>query len=362
MMRNKVLIFVLIFTSTLKLWSKEIIAIKGEGFNSYAEVALKVYSSDILGYESIGKHTLDEKGNFCFQTPFIGENLYELNFDEKDFVHLSVSEGGQINVYRKGAITYIEGSPYSQKILEFQQQNNELQARHFGKLKDDMDKAMKEEDHARIDDLQKDAEIAIGEFLSEFRSLIVSMGTTPAGFYALQYSDFNKELEFIESRLAAFEEEVPGSTMTKALKKLVYQAKSLSIGVTPPNFTTHDIEGKEVSLSHFKGKVLLIDFWAYWCRACRVENPKYAKLYEVYKDKGFRILSITQEVKEDQWTNAIKKDGIEAFQHVFDKGDEISHLYSISSLPQNLLLDQSGEIIAKNINAEELETILKKKW
>ena len=184
------------------------------------------------------------------------------------------------------------------------------------------------------------------------------MGLVLAGFYALQYSDFNKELQFIESRLLAYQKEAPSSILTRSLEKLVYRAKTTAIGHTPPDFTALDSEGKEVSPKQFKGKVLLIDFWANWCRACRIENPKFAELHKLYKDKGFHVLSITQDVKEEYWKDAIKLDGIEGFQHVFDTGNKISKLYNVSSLPQNLLLDEEGIIIAKNLNADQLERML----
>jgi peroxiredoxin len=221
-----------------------------------------------------------------------------------------------------------------------------------------MDEAMKNEDQARLGQLQQEAETAVQKFLVEFRALIVSLGVSPEAFYALQYSDFNKELEFIETRLETFKKEAPASILTRSLEKLVYQAKNTAVGKTPPDFRAFDSKGNEVSPELLKGKVVLIDFWAYWCRACRIENPEFARLYEEYKNKGFHILSISQDVEHEHWKNAIKQDGIEAFQHVFDEGNRISGLYSISSLPQNLLLDEDGVIIAKNLNADLLERLL----
>lgn len=357
-MKKQIYIVLLMVVASVKLWSQETITIEGNGFDSFNEVKLKVYTFKSLGYETLETLRLDENGNFSVQIPFVEANLYELNFDEKEFVPLSITGGGFIKVLQNESGIHIEGSRSSQDILNFQIQNAELQAKHFGQLKADMDEAMNEKDSARIHLLQMEAENAIEEFLIEFRALIVGMGVGPAGFYALQYSDFNKELQFIESRLLAYQKEVPSSVLTRSLEKLVYRVKTTSIGNTPPDFTTLDSEGNVVSPKQFKGKVLLIDFWANWCRACRIENPQFAELHKQYKDKGFHVLSITQDVKEELWQDAIRLDGIEAFQHVFDTGNKISELYSVSSLPQNLLLNEEGIIIAKNLNAEQLERIL----
>jgi len=357
-MKKQLYIVVLLVAATGKLWPQDLITVQGTGFTDHARVSLKAYSDIQLGYEVLETQMLDKEGNFSFQIPFSEPNLYELNFDEKEFVPLSVSGGGTIQVDRKEGRTHIEGSESSQKIQDFQKQNEALQARYFGQLKTDMDRAMEEEDQERIDLLMQEAENAIRQFLPQFRALVVSLGTTPEGFYALLYTDFIKELAFVGSRLAAFQKEAPASILTRSLEKLVYRAKHTAIGQSPPDFTATDSEGNEVSLAQFKGKVLLIDFWANWCRACRVENPKFARLYAQYKDQGFHVLSISQDVPREHWKNAIRMDGIEAFQHVLDERNILSGLYSISSLPQNLLLDREGIIVAKNLNAEQLERLL----
>jgi len=357
-MKKQLCIIFMLVAATGNLWPQDSITIQGSGFTDYTLVSLKAYSDIQLGYEVLETQMPDKEGNFSFQIPFTEANLYELNFDEKEFVPLSITGGGKLHVWQKEGHTQIEGSESSQKMQDFRQQNGALQERYFGQLKSDMDQAMKEEDQDRINALMQEAETAIQQFLPEFRALVVSLGITPEGYYALLYTDFNKELAFVESRLAAFQKEAPASMLTRSLEKLVYQAKNTAIGKSPPEFTAIDSEGNEVSLAQFKGKVLLIDFWANWCRACRVENPKFAKLNEAYKDKGFHVLSISQEVPREHWKNAISLDGIEAFQHVLDEGNVISGLYSISSLPQNLLLNREGIIVAKNLNADQLGKLL----
>ena len=300
------------------LTAQQEINISGNGFVSYKEVTLKKYSPEYLEYEALETKPLQEGGRFAFETEFMGDNLYELNFDEKKMVHLSVQQPANISVSQVENAIRIEGSPYSVKMQEFVQQNGQLQAKHFGQLKVDMDKAMKEGDKETVEKLQQQASVAVQDFLVEFRRLIVDMGTNSAGLYALQYTDFNKERLFAEERLAAFQKEAPSAAPTKALEKLVRQAQSTEIGQTPPDFTARDKAGNPISLERLKGKLVLIDFWAYWCRPCRVEHPKMAALYEKHRNKGFHVLSITQDVDKALWEKAITKDGIAGFQHIFD--------------------------------------------
>ena len=358
-MKNLFIMLILYFVLISSAFTQKLVTIRGEGFKTFDHVTLKVYSHTDPGYEPIEKLAINSDGSFTFQLPFSGDNLYELNFDEKDFVHLSVPEEATIYVAKVNGKVTIEGSPNSVKMQKFHKKNRDLQAKYFGNLKAEMDKAMREGNQERIEEIQHEADVAVQNFLMEFRTLIISMGTNSAGLYALQYTDFNKELGFVEERLAAFKNEAPGSVPTKALEKLVYQTRHTAIGKIPPDFSTVDMKGNMVSLDQFKGFIVLIDFWAYWCRACRVENPKFAVLYDSYKAEGFHILSITQDAEKSSWQKAIEKDGIQAFQHIFDTGNRINDLFSISSLPQNLLLDKDGKIIAKNITADELEKILK---
>ncbi len=340
------------------LTAQQEVDISGDGFAAYKEVTLKKYSPEHLEYRALETKPLQKGGRFAFETKFLGDNLYELNFDEEKMVHLSVQQPTNITVSQIENTIRIEGSPYSVKMQEFVQQNGQLQAKHFGQLKVAMDKAMKEGNKEEVEKLQQQASVAVQDFLVEFRRLIIDMGTNSAGLYALQYTDFNKERLFAEERLAAFQKEAPGAAPTKALEKLVRQAQSTEIGQIPPDFTARDKAGNPISLGQLKGKLVLIDFWAYWCRPCRVEHPKIAALFEKYRNIGFHVLSITQEVDKSLWEKAITKDGIAGFQHVFDTENKINNLYSVSSLPQNLLLDRDGKIIAKNVNAEALGKIL----
>jgi peroxiredoxin len=131
-----------------------------------------------------------------------------------------------------------------------------------------------------------------------------------------------------------------------------------AIGKNAPDFEQADTSGNMVKLSGFRGKYLLLDFWASWCGPCRAENPNVVKAYQKYHDRGFTILgvSLDQPGKKEAWLKAIHQDGL-TWTHVSDLqfwNNAVAKMYGIRSIPQNFLLDKDGKIIATNIRAEEL--------
>jgi thiol-disulfide isomerase/thioredoxin len=140
------------------------------------------------------------------------------------------------------------------------------------------------------------------------------------------------------------------------VEKIVLDNKIGSIGSDAVNFEQADTSGAMVSLASFKGKYVLVDFWASWCGPCRMENPNLVRSFTQYKNKNFTVLGVSLDRAKDAWIQAIYKDGL-TWTHVSDLkfwNNEVAKMYRISSIPQNFLIDPAGKIIAKNLRGEDL--------
>lgn len=153
---------------------------------------------------------------------------------------------------------------------------------------------------------------------------------------------------------------VQQSALGQYANQQIQLSKINPIGSVVKDFSQNDTAGNPVKISSFRGKYVLLDFWASWCRPCRMENPNVVAAYNKFHDKNFTILSVSLDQAKASWIDAIKMDGLN-WNHVSDlKGwnNEVAALFHITQIPQNLLIDPDGKIIAKNLRGPVLENKL----
>lgn len=135
---------------------------------------------------------------------------------------------------------------------------------------------------------------------------------------------------------------------------------AVQVGKEAPNFTLNDIDGKAISLTDLRGNYVLIDFWASWCRPCRMENPNVVRVYNKYHEKGFEILGVSLDRTKDAWVQAVEKDGLE-WLHVSDLkfwNSAAAQLYGVRGIPYTVLVDPDGNVVAQNLRGASLEAKL----
>lgn len=325
----------------------------------------KVYLVNYAGEKPVTDSTTAAEGTFRFTGKQAGANQYVLLFEKSKarqafFLDTHAAVSGHIDSLAK---LHVAGDGVQKEYEQWQAAWSVITAK-AGTLYQKLDAAEKETDTTRKAQLRQEGkagfEVLDKQLYQMVDSFVTAHPSSPVAAYVV-YERF-VGYPYPDNAAAQYKKLTPAGKATVYGKKIA-QSQAVdartAIGVKPA-FTQPDTLNKPVKLSDFKGRYVLVDFWASWCGPCRKENPNVVAAYQKYHEKGFDILSVSLDDKKEAWLNAIHKDGL-TWTHVSDlKGwqNAAALEYGVKSVPTSFLLDKNGVVIARNLRGEELHSKL----
>lgn len=182
-------------------------------------------------------------------------------------------------------------------------------------------------------------------------------------FLSHNYSRFGfaKSIEFIES----MNDEIRNTPTAQRLLAVIRKIATLKVNDAAPNFSLKDMNGKVVSLSSFRGKKVLLNFWASWCGPCRKEHPDLIRLSERFQPKGMVFISISKDENINNWKEAVKKDRLSWFQLLDEeneKGLSTANNYGVFGIPQTIVIDENGKVLIISDTLVDIDAFLAKSF
>ena len=374
------LIFALIVISCTS--EPEFFTISGEVNNANGEklYLIELQPDNIIFLDST---ILNDKGIFSFKGQTDISKFYVLRIIPNNYLTLIINPFEQIVIKTDGENLannpVIEGSPESLEIMILRSKLNESVQKldslgmyyssligtvEINKVRDSLN-LLSQEIIAEHTEFTKNF---IQNNSNSLASLMALYQQIAPRRYVLNPSDDLEYFTLVDSSLML---RYPESEAVKALHTQMEEIKRqmkaenelnniVGVGIMAPDIILTGPAGDTITLSSLRGKYVLLDFWASWCRPCRIENSNLVRNYKKYNEKGFEIFQVSLDKEQESWISAIENDQL-TWMHVSDLqywNSAVAKLYQVQAIPANFLLDKNGQIIAKNLRGDALEAKL----
>lgn len=331
---------------TKKVYLKELVG----GVGIVIDSAIVVNGEYVIE-GSVNKPTpcflFEEFNSKPFSGQFFVENVkFSANYDSATRITSIVTDCGAQKLYLK----------FNNLQAELNTKKYALDDR-YADLKANEASLKEGEFEAKVKKLRKDWDIHFESYKKKQIELINANLSSVVAADAFLY--FYKKISPKEAKEIAsrFTGNAGSSELIASIIKKIDWIEACKNGKPAPDFTLNTPEGKPLTLSSFKGKIVILDFWASWCGPCRAENPNIIKLHNKFHNKGLEIISISLDRSKEAWVKAIKKDGM-VWHHVSELKkwkSEIVSQYGVSAVPHIVIVNEEGIIVAKNLRGEALE-------
>lgn len=326
------------------------ISVKIDGSGNYDEVRLQKVNSDYSIELVESANFVEDEIEFnifvfestLFRLDFMGYTSLDLILDKSD-VDIFVDDSNSLFEFTVNGSDDTEIlKSIENKITNYRSEIRELNI-NFVEASQNRDFELVNSIQSEFDFKKNQFELSLKDYLSSAKSSLAVLVTA-------DYLNIEENLIFWETIYNNYTEEFKDNSYFKNFENKLIMIKSISIGSVAPDIILNDTSGVPISLASLRGKYVLLDFWAAWCRPCREENPNIVENYNNYKSYGFDVYQVSLDRTKEDWVRGIKQDKL-PWINVSDLKyyqSEAAELYNVDRIPSAFLLDPDGKIIAKH--------------